>query len=509
MNHWIIAPILLPAFIAPLIILSARHHLPLARALSGLSVAAVLAVAIGLVATAQAGPPQVYELGDWPAPFGIVLVLDRLSAAMVLLTSVLAAVVAAYAMGGLDTRGRHFHALFQFQILGLNGAFLTGDFFNLFVFFEVLLIASYGLMLHGAGAERLRAGLQYVVINLAGSALFLVSVAILYGAAGTLNMADLAVRSAAAPPGDRALLTAGGLLLLVVFALKAAIVPLHFWLPRTYAAAAAPVAALFAIMTKVGAYSILRMGSLMFGDHADPGAWAPAPWLFWGGLVTLAVGTLGVVAARDLRGLAAFSVVASMGTLLAAASVFTEAGAGATLYYLVHSTLTAAALFLTADLVAQRRQRHGDTLEPAPMFAHQDCIAALFLAAAVAMVGLPPLSGFLGKLAILQAVAAAPQGPWIWTFVLGTSALMIVAFARAGSLLFWRSAGEAGLIETRPAQRPAWLIGVAAAPLAGLVALSVAAAPVMTYLDEAAGQLLAPQPYIDAVLGPRSAATAP
>ncbi|HET6469710.1 MAG TPA: proton-conducting transporter membrane subunit, partial [Geminicoccaceae bacterium] len=191
MNHWIIVPIVLPALVAPLIVLAAQHDLMLQRCFSGASVVALLLVAVGLWIGAASGAPQAYELGAWPPPFGIVLVLDRLSALMVLLTAVLAVLVLAYAASGWDRRGRHFHALFQFQLMGVNGAFLTGDLFNLFVFFEVLLIASYGLMLHGAGAARLTAGLQYVVVNLVGSTLFLFAVGLLYAVTGTLNMADL------------------------------------------------------------------------------------------------------------------------------------------------------------------------------------------------------------------------------------------------------------------------------------------------------------------------------
>ena len=207
---------------------------------------------------------------------------------MVLLTAVLAFVVLVYAIStGTDRKGWHFHPLFQFQLLGLNGAFLTGDLFNLFVFFEVLLIASYGLMLHGQGGQRLKAGVQYVIINLVGSTLFLVAVGLLYGVTGTLNIADLAVRVAAAPAGDQGLIAAAGLLLTTVFALKAAVVPLHFWLPGTYAATTGTVAALFAIMTKVGAYSIIRTSTLIFGEDAGGLAFLVGPWLLPAALVTL------------------------------------------------------------------------------------------------------------------------------------------------------------------------------------------------------------------------------
>lgn len=248
MNHWIIAPVLLPAVLAAVQTLTMRHHPLLQRVFSLAGVVAVLAVALGLTLHAATGAIEVYELGNWPAPFGIVLVLDRLSALMVLLTAVLAGLVLLYAIGsGWDQRGNNFHPLFQFQLMGIFGAFLTGDAFNLFVFFEVLLIASYGLMIHAGGARRLKAGVQYVIYNLLGSTLFLFALGTLYAVTGTLNMADLAVRAAEIPVEDSALLRVGAMLLFLVFAIKAALLPLHFWLPETYAEAPAPVAALFAI----------------------------------------------------------------------------------------------------------------------------------------------------------------------------------------------------------------------------------------------------------------------
>ncbi|MEX0305022.1 MAG: proton-conducting transporter membrane subunit, partial [Leisingera sp.] len=260
MNHLLIAPVLLPAIVAPFIIMVVRHHMDLTRIFSVASTVLLAALTLALWAMAADGTVYVYELGDWPAPFGIVLVLDRLSAMMIVLTSILALPILLYAIGsGWDTRGANFHALFQFQLMGIMGAFLTGDAFNLFVFFEVLLIASYGLMIHSGGGRRFQAGVQYVVYNLLGSTLFLFALGTLYSVTGTLNMADLAVKAAEMPADDTALLRVGAVMLLLVFAIKAALLPLHFWLPSAYANAPAPVAALFAIMTKVGAYAILRM----------------------------------------------------------------------------------------------------------------------------------------------------------------------------------------------------------------------------------------------------------
>ncbi|HMP61611.1 MAG TPA: proton-conducting transporter membrane subunit, partial [Phenylobacterium sp.] len=317
MNHWLTAPVLLPALLAPLMLLFLRRRLMESRVLSVAGCLAQLAFAVLLMNQADTGLIQSYALGGWQAPFGIVLVLDRLSALMLLTTSILALAVVSYAItSGLDRSGWHFHPLFQFQLLGLNGAFLTGDIFNLFVFFEVMLIASYGLMLYGGGGARLKAGVQYVVVNLVGSTLFLVAVGLIYGVSGTLNMAHLGQIVAQAPAGDHGLILAGGLLMVAVFGLKAALAPLHFWLPRTYASTAAPMAALFAIMTKVGAYCILRFTTVTFGDMAGPLAWAPAPWLLPAALATMVVGFVGVLGARYLRQMAAFAVVGSMGTLL-------------------------------------------------------------------------------------------------------------------------------------------------------------------------------------------------
>ncbi|MGB8811884.1 MAG: proton-conducting transporter membrane subunit, partial [Paracoccaceae bacterium] len=225
MSHWIIAPVVLPAVIGAMLVMLMQRDMRFQRAVGLATTAALVAVAGVLLWAADTRPPEVYLLGNWPAPFGIVLVLDRLSALMLVLTSVLALAVQTYgAATGWDARGRHFHALFLFQLMGLNGAFLTGDAFNLFVFFEVLLIASYGLMIHGGGQDRLRAGVQYVAYNLVGSTLFLLALATIYGVTGTLNMADLAGKVAALPAGDAALIRVAAVLLVLVFAIKGALV---------------------------------------------------------------------------------------------------------------------------------------------------------------------------------------------------------------------------------------------------------------------------------------------
>lgn len=498
MTNWIIAPAILPALTAALLILVWRRDIRMQRIVSVTATLALVGVAIFLYHLASDGEPRVYRVGAWPAPFGIVLVLDRLSATMLLLAAALALAVVVYASAGWDARGRHFHALFQFQLLGLNGAFLTGDIFNLFVFFEVMLIASYGLMLHGGGARRLSAGFQYVAINLVASTLFLIAIGLIYGVTGTLNMADLAVKVPQVAAGNEALLRTGALLLFLVFAIKAAFVPLHWWLPATYSAASAPVAALFAIMTKVGAYAIIRVYGTIFGLDAGPLAGVAVPWILPAALATLLIGAIGLLASRTLLDLASFSIIASMGTLLIAIGLFDVDGLTTALYYLVHSTLTGAALFLIVDLVATRRTGRGDALVPGQPISQAPILGALFFLIALAAVGLPPLSGFIGKLMVLAAAYESPQASLIWLFVLGASLMMTIAFARAGSIVFWNTEGRA----TGPtwAKAPLSPMIVVALLICAIGLLSIFAGPAVDAFHATAKQALAPAGYIDAVL---------
>ncbi len=517
MNHFLIAPVVLPALVAPFIIMVVRHHMDLTRIFSLASTVLLLAISLVLAAQASTGEVQVYELGNWSAPFGIVLVLDRLSAMMVLLTSVLALVINLYVIGsGWDKRGANFHALFQFQLMGIIGAFLTGDAFNLFVFFEVLLIASYGLMIHSGGTRRFQAGVQYVVYNLLGSTLFLFALGTLYSVTGTLNMADLAVRVAEIPAEDTALLRVGAVMLLLVFAIKAAVIPLHFWLPASYANAPLPVAALFAIMTKVGAYAILRMYTLVFGpDFATTEGLAGA-WLMPAALVTLMIGAIGILGSYRIGRLVAFGAITSMGTLLTAIALFSPEGVAAALYYTLHSTLAAAFLFLVADLISERQ---GIEITAQRLMPQSGLIAVLFFTGAIAMAGMPPLSGFLGKLQVLDAARDHDMVWWIWGTILIGSLITILGMARAGSLLFWKShsipvapsaetsqqpyeeeANEQD--ETAERSAPAALPFVACfALLSGLILLTIFAGPASHYAEATAAQLFAPEIYIEAVLG--------
>lgn len=470
------------------------------RAVALGSAVAGTAMAVGLVSVASQGDLLAYRLGEWPAPFGIVLVLDRLSALMVLLTYLVALPVLWYATGGWDTRGRYFHVLFQFQLMGLCGAFLTGDLFNLFVFFEVLLIASYVLLLHGQGRERFRMGVHYVVLNLAASALFLLGLSLLYAATGTLNMTDMALRVAALTGDGAVLARSGALLLLVVFGLKAALVPLHAWLPGAYAAASAPVAALFALMTKVGVYSIVRVHWGIFGTGAGEAALVAQDWLLPLALTTSVLGVMGALAAHSLGRMVAYLTVSSVGTVLATVGLFTPASLAAALYYMVHSTVVIAALFLLTELLAAQRGAAQDKLRPA-MAVHEPVLLGLMLIfGAASAAGLPPLPGFLGKLMVLESASGVPAQPWVWTVVLVVGFASIVGLARAGVVVFWHVQPNAHQAEPG-AGASVKLLSAVWALMALTLAMAVWASPLVRYTQAAALQLADTSAYSRAVLG--------
>lgn len=456
-------------------------------------------MAASLVWHASRGELLVYKLGEWPAPFGIVLVVDHLSALMVLLTYAVAVPAMWYATGGWDARGRHFHVLFQFQLMGLCGAFLTGDLFNLFVFFEVLLIASYVLLVHGQGRERFRMGVHYVVLNLVGSGLFLIGLGMLYAVTGTLNMVDVGLRLGQLS-GDAALVArAAALVLLVVFGLKAAIVPLYFWLPATYASASAPVAALFAIMTKVGVYSIIRVHWGVFGVEAGEAALAAQAWLLPLALTTSVLGVLGALAAHTMGRLVAYLTVSSVGTILAGVGLFTPATLSASLYYTLHSTVVIAGLFLLVELVASQRGEARDKLQPAMALREPLLLGLMMIFGAASAAGLPPLPGFLGKLMVLESSSGLPAQAWVWTVVLLVGFFSIVGLARAGVVVFWHIQPAQGTMSSPNSSlrllSAVWLV------MLMTVGMAVLASPIKRYTDAAAAQLADQALYVRAVLG--------
>lgn len=515
MTHWIALPVVVPLMCGALLILLGGRAPRLSAHIGVVVTAGLMLVAAGLLMQADSGIVQAYLLGNWKAPYGIVLVLDRLSALMLLLTAGVALAALLYARGGDDRRGPHFHALFQFQLMGLNGAFLTGDLFNLFVFFEVLLISSYGLLLHGAGTARLKASLHYVGFNLAGAALFLIAVSLLYGLTGTLNMADMAQRMAHLPADRTLLVQSAALLLLVVFFVKAALLPLYFWLPATYAAACAPASALFAVMTKVGIYAVLRVTTLIFGEAGGPTAGLAGPWLPVLALATIVVAAIGTLAATQLRLQIGYLVVGSAGTLLLAVGLAQPGSVAAGLFYMVNSTLVVAALFLLADRIGFARTTLGDLLRPAAFDGSRNLLGVLFLVCAVAVAGLPPLAGFMGKAMLLQAAGPTAWGAWVVAVVLGSSLLLMVALARSGSVLFWSPApaaqGAAALatgsasdaLPTATSHR--WALGML---LAAVLACSAAAGPLSRHCTATATQLFERRSYLRAVFDAQPAPAA-
>lgn len=497
MSHLIIAPVLLPILTAILIMLPPVHSVPNRRRLvSIVSMALQFVLALVLLWQTQQQGLTFYALGDWQPPFGIILVADTLSVVLVCLTSFLALAAICYGSAGEDVRGSFFHPLFQFQVMGINGAFLTGDLFNLFVFFEVLLIASYGLLIHAGGKNKTKAAVHYVILNLTGSAVFLFSLAILYGSLGTLNIADMALRVASLPAEDLLLVQAGGSLLLIVFALKAAILPLQFWLPATYSAASPPVAALFAVMTKIGVYALLRVYTTIFGETAGPLSGLGMNWLWAFGLATILLGAIGVLGSQDFRKLVANLVIVSVGTLVCLVAMQNTAATAAVLYYTVHSTLVTGALFLLADLIATQRGKAADRLVSGRRVAQPVLLGTLFFVAALSVAGLPPLSGFIGKLMILQSVVSTEQQLLLWSVVLLSSLMVLIGLARAGSTLFWRVSGsEAGGDKAAPLQIIAVSLLLVASPalvvFAGpLTELSVAAAVSLEDVQQAISIIL-------------------
>lgn len=410
---------------------------PWRRSISLISAILGLCTAISYFALVYTGDILVYRLAEWSAPFGIVLVLDRLSALMLLLTYVLVVPVLWYASKSWDERGRYFHAMTHFLLMGVCGAFLTGDLFNLFVFFEILLMSSYVLALHAQGKVRFQWGIHYVVINLFASALFLIGLGLIYASVGSLNMADVARLMPQLEPDQQRLAVTGGLLLFVVFGIKAAMFPVGFWLPKTYAVVATPVAAIFTIMTKVGVYAILRVNGTVFIDELSQQLWQQCLLII--GLISSLYGVFGALAAARLRRFVGFMVLSSIGTILIAIALTSPQGWAATLYYTVHSTLIAAAAYLLCGWITSQRGDFKDHLQISAKMKQEKPIAMSFFLIALMMAGLPPFSGFLGKIFILKATIGHTAQLWIMGLILLVSFLSIIAFVRVGFILFWKA----------------------------------------------------------------------
>ena len=479
---------------------------PWRRSISLTSAILGLLTAISYLMIASTGQMSVYQLSEWSAPFGIVLVLDRLSAFMLVLTYALAIPVIWYASDNWDTRGRYFHTMFHFLLMGVCGAFLTGDLFNLFVFFEILLMASYVLLLHGQGRQRFQLGIHYVTINLLASALFLIGLGMIYGSVGSLNMVDVGRILPTLDDDQHKLAIAGGLLLFVVFGIKAAMLPVGFWLPKTYAVASTPVAAIFTIMTKVGIYAILRVNGTVFDDAMAQSIFKNTLLLI--GLITSIYGVIGAIGAERLRRFVGFMMLSSVGTLLIAIAMFNTQAWSAALYYLVHSTLIAAAFYLFCGWITAQRGTFKDHLKVAPKIKNEKAAALTYFLIAMMMAGLPPFSGFLGKVFILQATAETAYQGWIIAIILIVSLLSILAFTRVGFILFWRASppemnpNEAAytayqaLPESAPNRNDKAIYII----LAGLMGYVVFAAPIYNYTVSTAQQIQNHALYNQAIL---------
>ena len=468
---------------------------PWRRGISYVSATLGLATALCYLSYASSGQIIIYNLSEWAAPFGIILVLDQLSALMLVLTYTLAVPILWYASRQWDERGRYFHAMLHFLIMGLCGAFLTGDLFNLFVFFEILLMASYVLLLHGQGKVRFQLGIHYVTINLLASALFLIGLGMIYGSVGSLNMTDVARLMPLLEPTEQRLAVAGGLMLFVVFGIKAAMLPVGFWLPKTYAVAATPVAAFFTIMTKVGIYAILRINGTVFDDPLSHSILAP--WLLTIGLITSLYGAIAALGAERLRRFVGFMILSSVGTILVAIAMLNpQAWAGA-LYYMLHSTLIAAALYLIGGWITSQRGEFKDHLKVAPQIKQQKVASITFFIIALMMAGLPPFSGFLGKVFILQATAGHAYQAWIIATLLLVSLLSIIGFTRVGFILFWRATkpeddvtSEAYLAyQVLPAKAPPRNDTAIYILLAILMGYVLFASPIQRYMNSTALQI--------------------
>lgn len=524
LQHLIIVPVLLPLLVGALLIPvnQNRHTLKFAMSLTSSVLLWLVAVALLLLADGEhwADGIGVYLASNWAAPFGIALMVDRLAALMLVLTATIALAVLVFSAQRWDRVGVSFHSLFQFLLMGLNGAFLTNDLFNLFVFFEVMLAASYGLVLHGYNLRRIRAGMQYIAINLAASLLFLIGVALIYGATGTLNIADLTLRVTRLGAQDAWLLQVGASILALAFLTKGAMWPLGFWLPTTYASASAPVAAMLVLMTKVGVYAVLRVWLAVFGDEAGALGGFGLAALSVGGMATLAFGAIGMLASQDGGRMAGYGAIVSSGTLLAVIGHSGGAVLASGLYYLLGSTLAMAAFMLLIELT-ERIRPPGAALLAITMeaFAIEDkpedpvgvgipgslaFLGLSFAACALVISGMPPLAGFVAKFSLFHALLASaadpagsvPASTWVLIALMVVGGLAaIIALMRLGVRTFW----AAGVV-TPPRLQASEALPVTALVLL-CVLLTVQAGAVFDYLGRTVDGLSRSADYSARVLG--------
>jgi multicomponent Na+:H+ antiporter subunit D len=491
----VVLPILIPLLTAIVCMLAGRSR-PLQRAVGLVGAVALLATAVLLLLRVKDGTILTHALGAWPAPFGIVFVADALAAIMVLLAGLLGVATAIYALADIDAARERwgFHPLLHILLMGVCGAFLTGDLFNLYVWFEVLLIASFVLLALGGTRFQMEAAIKYVLVNLVASALFLVAIGILYGLAGTVNMADLAVKLSGTDHDG--LVTTVAMLFLVSFGIKAAVFPLFFWLPASYHTPPAAVSAIFAgLLTKVGVYALLRVFTLLFTQ--DVGYTHTV--LLWVAVATMVTGVLGAVAQDEVRRILSFHIVSQIGYMVLGLAFFTPLAVAGAIFYIAHHILVKANLFFVAGAIQRfggsfRLDRLGGLAVKAPL------LAILFLVPALSLAGVPPLSGFWSKLLLLRAGLEGGHGVAV-AVALAVGLVTLLSMSKIWTEAFWKPRPATAATTPAPTLARATLLG----PVAGLAVLTILIglfpSELFRIAQVAGDQLMSRQPYLDAVLG--------
>jgi multicomponent Na+:H+ antiporter subunit D len=504
-NVLVVLPLVVPLVAAAASLLAWGNN-TIQRWLGVIGTFGLLVVGLALLVAVREQGILVVQVGNWPAPFGIVLVADLLSAIMVLITGVIGFAVALYSLAAVEARHEAFgyFPLLQILLLGVCGAFLTGDIFNLYVWFEVMLIASFVLLALGGRRSQLEGALKYVTLNLIASVFFLSGVGILYGIAGTLNMADLSLRLAAVNRPE--LTTALAMIFLAAFGIKAAIFPLFFWLPASYHTPPAAVSALFAgLLTKVGVYAIFRTFTLIFTQDV---AFTHTLLLVIAGL-TMVVGVLGAVAQHEFRRVLSFHIVSQIGYMIMGLALFTPLGMAASIFYVMHHIIVKTNLFLVSG-VARRLSGSYELATSGGLYRNFPLLSLLFLVPALSLAGLPPFSGFLAKLGLVVA-GLEVQSYAIVAVALAVSLLTLYSMAKIWQEAFWKAQPEGSATEAiRPGR---WSLRTMQLPIAMLalitISIGLAGEPMFELAQEAANQLLDPSGYIAAVLGPDALAGTP
>lgn len=493
MNSLIVLPILLPLLVGAACVV-AWSYVAAQRVLTLAGSIVYLAVSVVLLERVASEGIQAVQKGDWIAPFGITLVADMFSAAMVATTGVVTLVIVVYSLGSMD-RPREawgYYPLFNILIMGVSGAFLTGDIFNLFVWFEVLLISSFVLLALGGERAQLEGAIKYVTLNLVASAFFLAAVGILYAMAGSLNMADLSQRlGSAADPG---LVTTLAVLFLVAFGIKGAIFPLFFWLPASYHTPPVAISAIFGgLLTKVGVYALIRVFTLLFLNNVD----YTHTIILWVGAITMVTGVLGAVAQYEFRRLLSFHIVSQIGYMVMGLGFFTPLAMAGTVFFIVHNIFVKTNLFLVSG-VSHRIHGTYDLKKLGGLYRAHPWVGMLFLLSALSLAGVPPLSGFFGKLMLVKAGLRIEQFVVV-AAALGVSLLTLFSMTKIWAEAFWKPLPEGTETHAPGAGMGLMLGGIVTLAVLAVV-MGVAAGPLFTLAQQAGEQLTNPAPYIEAVL---------